>query len=145
MGFSISSSHLVFFLASMVVASTLAGVFITSTDTISNAIRSREDSLSERMKSDISIINDPNNMPNDPLTVYVKNTGSTRMNMTDVKILVNGTLQQTSSIQLVDSDDNYWSPTDVIKVEVDINLPAGDHWLKVVASHQSEDTLEFTI
>ncbi len=145
MGFSISSSHLVFFLASMVVASTLAGVFITSTDSISSGIRSREDALSERLKSDISIINDPNNMPNDPLIVYVKNTGSTSMNKTDVEILVNGTLQQPSSIQLVDGDDNIWSPTEVIKVKIDIKLESGDHWLKVVASHQSEDTLEFTI
>ncbi len=145
MGFSISSSHLVFFLASMIVASTLAGVFIATTDSISSGIRSQEDELSERLKSDISIINDANNIPNDPLVVYVKNTGSTRMNATNIEVQVNGTLQQPSSITVVDGEDDVWSPTEVIKVEIDIRLPEGDHWLKVTGAHQVEDTMEFAI
>lgn len=145
MGFSISSSHLVFFLASMIVASTLAGVFIATTDSISSGIQAQEDELSERMKSDISVINDANNVPNDPLVIYVKNTGSTRMNTSNVEVLVNGTLQSPSSITVVNGDDNVWGPTEVIKVEINIKLPEGDHWVKVIGSHQVEDTMEFTI
>ncbi len=145
MGFSISSSHLVFFLASMIVAATLAGVFITTTDSISSGIREKEESLTERLRGEMTVINDPNNVPNDPLILYIKNTGSTRMNITSIDVLINGELQVLETVELVEGDNAYWSPTEVIKVEIDINLPEGDHWLKIVGPNQLEDTMEFNI
>ncbi len=146
MGFSISSTHLVFFLASMIVAATLAGVFIASTESITSGIRSREDALSERLKSDISIINDPSNVPNcDNLIIYVKNTGSTRMNPENIEVLVNGTLQVDLDIEIIDGNKEYWSPNEVIEIKVDLVLPEGDHWLKIVGPYETEDRLEFSI
>ncbi len=144
MGFSISSTHLVFFLASMLVASTLAGLFITSTNSISNGITEKENALTRKMKTDIEIINDPNNVPNDPLVIYVKNIGSTSLNKTDVDVLVNGTLANSPDISLIDGNDNIWDPTEVIKIEMDIALPSGDNWVKVVAANQAEDTFSFS-
>ena len=144
MGFSISSTHLVFFLASMLVASTLAGVFIATTDSISDGIVEKENSISKRLKTDINIINDPNHVPNDPLTIYVKNTGSTKLNKTDVNILVNGTLQDSVTKTVVDGGP-IWEQNDVLKIEVNKNLPAGDHWIKVIVGNDIQDTFEFSI
>lgn len=144
MGFSISSTHLVFFLASMLVASTLAGVFIATTDSISDGIVEKENSISKRLKTDINIINDPNHVPNDPLTIYVKNTGSTKLNKTDVNILVNGTLQDSVTKTVVDGGP-IWEQNEVLKIEVNKNLPAGDHWIKVIVGNDVQDTFEFSI
>ena len=144
MGFSISSTHLVFFLASMLVASTLAGVFIATTDSISDGIVDKEDSISKRLKTHIDIINDPNNVPNDPLTIYVKNTGSTNLNKTDVDILVNGTLQESPTLTVIDGG-YVWEPNGVLKIEVNKDLPAGDHWIKVIVGNDVQDTFEFSI
>lgn len=144
MGFSISSTHLVFFLASMLVASTLAGVFIATTDSISDGIVEKENSISKRLKTDINIINDPNHVPNDPLTIYVKNTGSTKLNKTDVNILVDGTLQDSVTKTVVDGGP-IWEQTEVLKIEVNKNLPAGDHWIKVIVGNDVQDTFEFSI
>lgn len=146
MGFSISSTHLVFFLASMVVAATLAGVFIASTESISSGIRSREDALSERLKSDISIINDPSNVPNgEHLVIYVKNTGSSRMNPENMEVLINGTLQSDTDIEIVEGNNEYWSPNEVVEIKIDVDVPEGDHWAKVIGPYETEDRMEFSI
>ncbi len=144
MGFSISSTHLVFFLASMLVASTLAGVFIATTDSISDGIVEKEDSISKKLKTQIDIINDPNHVPNDPLVIYVKNTGSTKLNKTDVNILINGTLQETSTKTVIEGG-HVWEPNGVLKIEVNTNLPSGDHWIKVIVGNDVQDTFEFSM
>ncbi|MFW6176488.1 MAG: hypothetical protein ACOC40_02185 [Thermoplasmatota archaeon] len=144
MGFSISSTHLVFFLASMLVASTLAGVFIATTDSISDGITEKEDSISKRLKTDIDIINDPNHVPNDPVTIYVKNTGSTKLNRTDVNILLNGTLQESITKTVIDGE-HVWEPNEVLKIEIDTKLPADDHWVKVIVGNNVQDRFEFSI
>ncbi len=144
MGFSISSTHLVFFLASMLVASTLAGVFIATTDSISDGIVEKENSISKRLKTHIDIINDPNNVPNDPLVIYVKNTGSTKLNKTDVNILVNGTLQDSVTKTVIDGGP-VWDQNEVLKIEVNKKLPAGDHWIKVIVGNDVQDTFEFSM
>ncbi|MFW6375992.1 MAG: hypothetical protein ACOCZJ_02405 [Thermoplasmatota archaeon] len=144
MGFSISSTHLVFFLASMLIASTLAGVFIATTDSISDGIVEKENSISNRLKTNIDVINDPNNVPNDPLTIYVKNTGSTKLNKTDVNILVNGTMQNSVTKTVLDGGP-VWDQNEVLKIEVNKKLPAGDHWVKVVVGNDVQDSLEFSI
>ncbi|MFO8110774.1 MAG: hypothetical protein R6U17_09710 [Thermoplasmata archaeon] len=145
MGFSISSTHLVFFIMSMVAASVVAGAFIQTSFSVRDSIVDTEAVVSEGMRTNIDIINDPKNVPNDPLLIYVKNTGSTSFNVSNIDVLVNGTYVSSPAISIVGSNDTVWRPMEVITIEIDIELPQGDHWVKVRAGSRADDDLKFSI
>lgn len=145
MGFSISSTHMVFFVASMVVASIVAGVFINSTFSIRDGIVDKEGAITDRLKTDIEIINDPQNIPNNPVKIYVKNTGTTDLNKSTVNILINGSLISSPSIDIVDGVGYVLEPTEVMVIMADIKLPNGDHLVKVVGDNMVYDEIEFSI
>lgn len=145
MGFSVSSTHMVFFVASMLVASVVAGVVVKSTFSVRDGISTKQKEIEDNLKTDIEIINDPGNMPNDPLKVYVKNTGSTEINKSDVNLLINGTLYPSTNITIIDGGGYIWGPTEVISIEAGIELPPGDHWLKVIGSNRVNARFKFSI
>ena len=77
MGFSLTGSHLIFFIASAIVASTVSGVLIAVTTNVSNSLSDRGDRLQEQLDTDFEIINDPDNIPTQSTNYvfYLKNTG----------------------------------------------------------------------
>jgi flagellar protein FlaG len=56
---SVSVSHLIIFIAAMVVAASVAGALTTTVNDISDAIDEQGPSVSDDIRSDITIINDP--------------------------------------------------------------------------------------
>lgn len=145
MGFSVSSTHLVFFIMAVVAASVVAGAFIQSSFSIRDSIADTEATVSEGMRTNIVIINDPKIVPNDPLMIYVKNTGSTSLNVSTLDVLVNGTYVSSANISNIGSNDTVWRPMQVISIEIDLNLPNGDHWVKVRAGSRAQDDFKFSI
>lgn len=145
MGFSISSTHLVFFIMSMVAASVVAGAFIQASFSVRDSIVDTEAIINEGMRTNINIINDPNNVPNDPLIIYVRNTGSTSFNTSNIDVLVNGTYITMPVITIIGSNGTTWRPMEVIIIEIDAALPKGDHWIRVRAGNRAHDQLKFSI
>ena len=76
----VSASHLVIFIASIVVAAGVAGTLVTQVDRVSTSIVSQNEDVEERIDTDIRIISDTgsdaiyDNDNNGTLTLYVKNT-----------------------------------------------------------------------
>ena len=152
---SVSISHMILFIASMVIAACVAGVFTSSVNDLSNAIADQGLEVSDSVRTDVEIISDNgtgacvyNCSGNGNLTLLVKNTGTqqlpARADLIDV--LVNNQYQSPSDITVtVLGDDELWQPNAVIRMEIaEPNLGSGDHRAKVILNGD-EEVFEFRI
>lgn len=151
---SVSVSHLILFIASMVIAASVAGVFTTSVEDLSQAIDDRGVQVSDNVRTSIDIISDSgsDNIYDDTentTTVYVKNTGSQRLNpvASQIDVLVDGefrTGDQLTITVLGDGDPDRWDRNDVIEIVIDGELDPGDHRV-VVTVNGDEETIQFRV
>lgn len=144
---SVSVSHLIIFIAAMLVAASVAGLLTNTVDDISNAIEEQGFSTSDEIRSDITIINDPgagvyDNDTNE-LTLYVKNTGSTELstNSDNIDLFVNGifTGVEDEDIEVLpeDEESRVWGRNDVVRITIADNsdyVNPGQNRVKLVAS-----------
>lgn len=147
MGFSASTTHMIFFIAAALVATSLVGVFADTIYSIQGGIRSRGETLTNELSTKIEIINDPNNMPysGNVLTIYVKNIGENTLDQNQIDILIDGVVKTDTTITILDDVYYYWSGTVVIKIEVNnISLATGDHSVKVTINGVA-DKMDFRI
>ena len=146
---SVSVSHLIIFIAAMVVAASVAGALTTTVNDISNAIDEQGPSVSDDIRSDITIINDAGadvvNTSTDTIELYVKNTGQRELSTStgNIDILINGQFSVAESVEVVSNGDGVWGRNDVAQINVDGSGNAlddpGENRVKVVIGG-SEDT-----
>jgi flagellar protein FlaG len=141
-----SVSQMVFFIAAVLVAGSMAGVFISVSNSMSHTIEQRGDSMSTQLQTDITIINDPVVVPysDGNLTLYVKNTGTSTLSENSLTILVDGEFYNATSITSSNSDQK-WLPEKVLTIQLDVHLNTGDHSAKVVTESGINDVLQFRI
>ena len=149
----VSASHLVIFIASIVVAAGVAGTLVTQVDRVSTSIVSQNEDVEERIDTDIRIISDTgsdaiyDNDNNGTLTLYVKNTGGTELNVQedDVDVLIEGSFNSPDTVSRVDDTTDRWPPGTVIEVTVsDPGINTGDDVRVTVSVRENEDTIRFT-
>lgn len=139
---SVSVSHLIIFIAAMLVAASVAGMLTNTVNDISNAIEEQGFSTSDDIRSDITIINDPGNGTYDStsneVTLYVKNTGRTELatNSGNIDLFVNGVFTPVSgdNVTILEGAE-IWGRNDVVRMTVssdNVNDP-GENRVKVVA------------
>ncbi len=152
MGAETSATHTIFFIAAIVIATSLVGVFTYSIDSISEGIESRRNILTKELASDITIINDPSNVPysGGVLTIYVKNTGEEKLYTDFVDVLVDGEYQTTVTIKLKNDagawvDSETWDLKEVIRLQITVSLSSGDHTVKVIPETDVSDRMDFKI
>ena len=147
---SAAAGQVIFFIAALVVSIAVAGTLIQTAYNFSEGIESRGNSMNDYINTDIAIINDATSMPynssNKTLTVYVLNTGSTTIPLSNqsVYVFINGTACTNLSFVLP-KDITSWGPKTLLTIYVhEQNLPASDYKLKVYAEG-TYDELEFRI
>lgn len=151
---SVSVSHMILFIASIVVAASVAGVFTSTIGQISAAIDDQGLHVSDDIRTDVEIISDNgtgacvyNCDGNGNLTLLVKNVGSSRLpaDADQVDVLVDSDYQLPADVtlELVDSTDE-WGRTDVVRLEIDQSIGSGDHRAKVIVNGD-EEVFEFHI
>ncbi|MEF8782493.1 MAG: flagellar protein G [Haloarculaceae archaeon] len=151
---SVSVSHMILFIASMLIAASVAGVFTSSVDRLSGAIDDQGLQVSDSVRTDIEVISDAgdgacvyNCSGNENLTLLIKNTGTSTLPAegSQVEVIVNGEFQPSSTltVELLDDADR-WRSGDVIRLTVsDLNLSASrDHRSKVIVNGD-EEVFEF--
>jgi flagellar protein FlaG len=123
---SVSVSHLIIFIAAMLVAGSVAGLLTTTVDDIGNAIEDQGFSTSDEIRSDITIINDAGATQTESgnVTLYVKNTGSSELSTQpdDIDILINGQFVTgigSGRVALLDGAE-VWSEGEVVEIIVDV-------------------------
>lgn len=148
---SVSVSHLIIFIASLLVAASVAGTLITGVDEISTSVDEQSDDLTERIDTDITIISDPNadaiyseNGSESTVTLLVKNTGRTTLDDRPggIDVLVDGRYESADSVELVSGDDS-WSPGAVARITADLNRTLGTDVRAAVVVNNNRDAIEF--
>jgi flagellar protein FlaG len=147
MGSDASVTHMIFFIAAVLVAGSMAGVFLSVGYEMAKKIELESESMTEAMQSDIAIINDPAMMPYDgtSLTLYVENTGSSTLMTSGLFVMMDGSYVNDTVLQLVGRSGAEWIPSTVLQITIDISLVPGDHNVKVITGDGEADSLTFRV
>ena len=144
---SVSSSTLIIFIASILVAASVAGTMTNGVQRLSDALGDRSVDVSKEIQTDVEIISDsgsPNSIyDSENLTLLLKNTGSNTLGADPgiVEVIVDGQYQTEVTVDVVDGSS--WTPGNVARVNAtSIDLDGGDHRVVVIV-HGDEEVLEF--
>jgi flagellar protein FlaG len=140
---SVSASHLILFIASLVIAAGVAGTFTQGISRLSQGIDDQSLEVSEEVRTDIEVISDAgspvyNNSTN-TVTILVKNTGTSTLDNDTrfVEILLDG--QYRTNVTSTVVDGTAWQPNNVVRLEIGgADLSAGDHRVKVIVNGDEE-------
>lgn len=151
---SVSVSHLVIFIASLVLAASVAGALVTGVDRISDGISDRSLDTSEEIRTDVSIISDPGSDAiyeedeGGTVTLLVKNTGSSTLEATSnqVDVLTDGEYVPDANVTVtsVEGDSYDWTESAVVRVDANRTLEDGDHRV-LIRVNGDEEVLEFRV
>jgi flagellar protein FlaG len=140
---SVSVSHLIIFIAAMLVAASVAGLLTTTVDDISDAIEDQGFSTSDEIRSDITIINDASATQADGgnVTLYVKNTGESELSTQpgDIDVLINGIFVTgigEGDITLLDGAE-VWGDGEVVRIYAETdsgNIETGENRAQVTVN-----------
>ena len=142
----VSSETLILFIATVLVAGSVAGALTGGVNQLSSALGDRSIDVSEEIRTDVEIISDPSssavyNDTTEELTLLVKNTGSNTLSTgpDSIDILVDGVYRTSVRTELIDGPT--WRSGDVLRLTVsDISLGAGsDHRVVIDINGNSED------
>ena len=144
---SVSASHLIIFIASVLVAASVAGTITNTVGDLSGAMTEQGVDVSNEVRTDIEIISDPgasvyDRDGNGNVTLLVKNTGSNRLpaRADGLDVILDGRLKGNVTVTVVSGDDlEVWGPGDVVRVEIDApTLASGDHRVQLTLNGDQE-------
>jgi len=149
MGFSLTGAHVIFFVAAIVVAGAVSGVFVAITLNVSTSLSNRGDRIQDQFDTDFKIINDPNNIPlsgdSNYYIFYIKNIGGKKLATT------NETFQLFIDGQIIATSDFNFSATSIQPSEytsiyvLQSHISSGDQTLRVVGPMAIEDEFTYLI
>ncbi len=147
MGFSLTGAHVIFFVAAVIVAGAVSGIFIAITMDISSSFSERGDRIQNQLDTDFKIINDPDNIPtaDSDYIFYLKNIGSKKLSTTNetFQIFVDGDIVEITKYNFSDSEIQPSECSNLYVVQSEIG--GGEHTLRVVGPQAIEDEFEFEI
>mgnify|MGYP000642795114 FL=1 len=140
---SVSASHLILFIASLVIAAGVAGTFTQGISRLSQGIDDQSLEVSQEVRTDIEVISDAgspvyNNSTN-TVTLLVKNTGTADIPADSqfIEILVDGRYRTNVTVTVVDGEE--WRPNNVVRLEIGgVDLSSGDHRAKLIVNGDEE-------
>jgi flagellar protein FlaG len=147
LGFSLTGTHVIFFIASVIAAGAVSGVFLTVITDVSNSFSDRGDRVQEQLDTEFEIINDNDNIPsaNGYYTFYLKNIGGKKL------ITTNDTFQVFIDGDLIAKANYYFSADSVLIGDIvtmyiiTTEISTGDRIMRVVGPQAIEDEFTFTI
>lgn len=147
---SVSISHMILFIVSMIIAASVAGVFTTSVNDLSQAISDQGVQASDDVRTDIEIISDNGTgacvydcSGKDNLTLLIKNTGTRSLSTQpeQIDVLVDARYQSSKNltVELLGGSADDWPRGSVIRLNVtESGLGSGDHRAKVIVGSDEE-------
>lgn len=146
---SVSVSHAILFIASIVVAASVAGVLTTEVGRLSAAIDDRGVDVSQDISSDIEVISDAGSSDccydGTNITLLAKNTGTDKLptDTDQVDVLVDAQYDPDVFVTVVDGSE--WLPNNVARITItEPGLASGDHRVKLIV-RGDEEVFEFRV
>ncbi len=140
MGLSTSATHIIFFIASVVIAGGFIGVAASVVVNITNGVQDRGNMIAQQLSEDFTIINDPQRMHNNPVIFYLKNTGKAVLSTEHITVLIDG-LSVNSTVNYTGA----WKPGQVITVTAYTDLNSGNHVAKIILDDGLSKTFQFEV
>ncbi|ABE52477.1 flagellin [Methanococcoides burtonii] len=145
-------THMIFFITAILLAMTVVAVMTSNVQSLTSATVSNGKVLSEQLKTDITIISDPELIPYDTTmeqyTFYAKNTGKTELDSEYLDVLIDGLYVYPDELDISLFDqDVLWRPGDLLMINVTVTEPLsdGDHRLLIAAENGRSDSMDFRI
>jgi len=147
MGFSLTGTHIIFFIAAVIVAGLVSGILISVTMDISTSLSEKGGRVQEQLDTDFEIINDPDNIPDvgGYYRFYLKNIGGKKLVTTNetFQLFVDGDLIATTNYNFTDESIQSSEVTEIFVVNSTIS--SGGHTLRIVGPLAIDDEFTFTI
>lgn len=147
MGAGASATQMVFFITSVIIALSVVGAIFMNVQTLSSASIIGSKTLSEQLKTDITVINDPEIIPNPSgniYTFYVKNTGIQELGTKYITVIIDGTIISDNDLnKTIIEGGQTWLTGDVLMINTTVSMAAGNHNLRVITNNGIEDTFLF--
>lgn len=145
MGISLTGTHVIFFIASIIAAGAVSGVFIAVTLNVTTSLSERGDRLQNQLDIDFTVINDPNTIPTSGVNYmfYIKNIGGSKLTTTNqtFQVFLDGEFIPTANFTFSETT----TPIDgITTLYVRKTIAAGDHTLRVVGPQAVDDEFIFT-
>jgi len=148
MGAGASATQMIFFITSVIIALSVVGAIFMNIQSLSTAVNVGSKTLTGQLKTDITIINDPELIPNSGgnYTFYVKNTGKEGLNTEYITVLIDGSIIADANLnKTIIGSDTIWLTGDVLEINATTSLQAGSHNLRIITENGIEDTFSFRI
>ena len=147
MGFSLTGTHVVFFISAIIVAGAVSGVFMAATLDVTSSLSDRGERIQNQLDTEFSIVNDNENIPsaNGFYHFYLKNIGGSTL------ITTNETFHVFLDGDIIDTEHYNFSTNETQIGEITIlyiatsQIGSGDHSLRVVGIQAVDDEFIFTI
>lgn len=141
MGFSVSGSAAIIFLAAFVGFGILYTSAYNSFEVVDTALDEKESQLLGQQNTDIEIVSAEINNSESSLRVTIENTGAKEIQVNNTDLLINGTYQENLE-KSVDGESgrSLWLPGENLTIEIEYN--GGPVRLKIVADHGVADVQE---
>ncbi|MFP8954550.1 flagellin (plasmid) [Natrialbaceae archaeon A-arb3/5] len=158
---SVSATHLIMFIGSLVLASAVAGTVIMEVGQVSDSIETRGSNVAQEIETEVAIISDET-QPDAMLelnedessgesdvynvTVLVKNIGNEDLvaDPQTVDALVDGSYATVTAVERVDADDTTWRTGGVAEITIPNRELDGDSEVTIIVSG-NEDTINFHV
>ncbi len=140
---------MILFIASMLVAASVAGVFTQTVGELSNAIDDQGLQVSQDVRTDVEIISDSgaggiyDADGNQNITIHLKNTGTETLAAESraINVFVDGRFETEVGVTLL-ADGTTWRPGTVLRADINRTanpLTSGeDHRVKVIVNGDEE-------
>lgn len=139
-------SEIIIFVSVLIITAAVSGNLVTITHKLSLGINNKGEILSSKLSQDFEIINDPANVPRNSTTgittLYIKNTGKTRIPYTSnvFTVIIDGDIKAINSTEDLNDINGVLDPSEVGKINVNYNN-SGYHKIKVVSERGVTRTL----
>lgn len=145
-----SAAHMILFIATILIASSVSAVMIVTIEKMSIEIKNQGDYIKSVLSTNFEIINDPKIIPtktigtNTAYVFYVKNVGDSPFAFTNetITVLIDGVIIPK---QNVTTSPSVLNPGDVGELDVITSLSSGNHRITVILENGVSDSLDFTI
>lgn len=142
---SVPVSHLILFIASLVIAAGVVGTITTGVDRVSAAVDDAGLDATEQLRTDVTVISDPNagvyNASDENVTLLIKNTGTYRLapDGSELDVMFDGQFVQpdaTTGELLSAGEGAAWSRGDVLQLTINVSGIEGYETLEPGTDHR---------
>ena len=145
MGFGTVAAQIIFFIAVIMIASAFILSMNEQMQQNTQSLRIQNERMSEQILSDISIMSITYNETTELLTIYVRNSGRTKLDFALTDVFINGLrVPRTQRVIQMEPDTIVgnpllWDPSEVLRIQTTQSLSNTIHTIRVVAENEASD------